>query len=247
MSTISFARRVVRRATRAFIPQRPHSQSDESALLDGLVARPGVPHTFVEFGFSADELNCASLVRRFSGLLIDGDPENVRRARRRFPSTVEVIEHFLDLDSLGFLLDRHPPGTLGVLSVDVDGNDYWFLERLLPIRPAIVAVEYNASLGLQPLTVPYDPTFRRHDKHPSGWYHGASLTALTTLCARHGYELTAVSEAGTNAFFVPAGAGDALEPAGAYRENAFRNAWSSTTAAEQWQAIADLPYEQIRA
>lgn len=77
-----------------------------------------------------------------------------------------------------------------MLSVDVDGNDYWFLKALLPARPAVVVVEYNASFGLNPVTVPYEPAFDRMAKHDSGWYHGASITALTKLCKTHGYKMS---------------------------------------------------------
>ena len=37
-------------------------------------------------------------------------------------------------------------GKLGVLSVDIDGNDYWILKKLLiHFKPEIICVEYNAS------------------------------------------------------------------------------------------------------
>jgi hypothetical protein len=54
---------------------------------------------------------------------------------------------------------------------------------------------------MHPVTVPYDPMFDRHEKHERGFYHGASLSALTKLCAAHDYDLVAVSEAGLNAVF----------------------------------------------
>jgi hypothetical protein len=107
-----------------------------------------------------------------------------------------------------------------------------------------VIVEYNASLGLRPLTVPYDRTFERHAKHPSGWYHGASITALHTLCARSGYRLVAVSDSGVNVFFMREAA-RSLEPSEAYRQNRLRNGWSSTTAPQQWQTICDLPFVTV--
>jgi hypothetical protein len=53
----------------------------------------------------------------------------------------------------------------------------------LPTGAAPVA---NVAKVLQALSVPYDPTFDRHEKHPSGWYYGASLTAVAKLCASNG-------------------------------------------------------------
>jgi hypothetical protein len=220
------------------------SQSDEAEILARLVKQLKAPRSFLEFGFAPYELNCASLLHSCRGLLVDGDSGNVDVARTVMPRRVKTMQLYLDLDNLQLLTDRYRPGELGVLSIDVDGNDYWFLEALLPkLEPAIAVVEYNASLGLRPLTVPYDPTFDRHEKHPSGLYHGASLEALTRLCRRHGYRLVAVASGGNNAFYARREL-DELPTlnATAYREEALRNEWSGTTAAEQWETIKDLDY-----
>lgn len=216
------------------------SQSDESAILVSLAC--DCPKTFVEFGFHPTEYNCIGL-KDFSGLLVDGDPETVKLAHSILRKNVRAKYGFLTLENLASIIDV---SDIGVLSIDVDGNDYWLLEALLPRRPQIVCVEYNASLGLRPLTVPYDRAFERHAKHPSGWYHGASLSALTRLCASHGMKLVAVAVDGTNAFFARnSHATPTLDPRTAYRENALRNRWSKTTAAEQWETIKSLPFIDV--
>jgi len=220
--------------------RRRGGQSDEAAILKRLAV--SCPTTFVEFGFHPTEYNCVSL-DGWAGLLVDGDLGTVKLARSLLPRRIHVEHRFLTLENLGFVSAHHEE--LGVLSIDVDGNDYWFLEALLPRRPHVVCVEYNASLQ-DAVTVPYDPAFDRHAKDPSGWYHGASLAALSRLCARHGFKLVAVSQAGGNAFFVPAGRDlPALTPTAAYRENALRNRWSHTTAAEQWARIKHLPFVAV--
>jgi hypothetical protein len=214
-------------------------QSDESQILARL-AGPSCPRTFVEFGFHPTEYNCIGL-RDFRGLLLDGDVETVRLARSLLTQRIEVRHRFVTLDNVTELGTHFPQ--LGVLSVDVDGNDYWFLEALLPCRPEVVVVEYNASFGLRPISVPYDPAFDRSAKHETGWYHGASLTALANLCRYHGYKLVAVSAAGGNAFFVPEAAAPlAVDAAEVYRESALRNRWSGTTASQQWERISHLAY-----
>lgn len=216
-------------------------QSDEAVILKRLAG--DCPRTFIEFGFHPTEFNCAGL-DDWAGLLIDGDAGTVKLARSLLPERIHIEHRFLTLANLDFVASHH--AELGVLSIDVDGNDYWFLEALLARAPHVVCVEYNASLGKEPITVPYDPAFDRHAKEPSGWYHGASLVALTRLCARHGLKLVAISQAGGNAFFVRAQrALPELSPASAYRENALRNQWSHTTAAEQWARIAHLPFVTV--
>jgi hypothetical protein len=116
------------------------------------------------------------------------------------------------------------------------------LEKLIDTAPAVICVEYNSTFGLEPITVPYDVSFDRHEKHSSGWYHGASLTALSKLCASRGYGLAAVSEAGANAFFTTAGS---LNPEIAWRPNLFRKTFSGVSHEMQWQAVKDLPFERV--
>jgi hypothetical protein len=114
-----------------------------------------------------------------------------------------MVQKFLTLDNLDFIRKKFPK--VGVLSIDVDGNDFWFLKVLIDIAPDVVSVGDNSSMGFEPITVPYDPAFDRHQKHPRAWYHGASLTALTKLCAQHGYGLAAGSDGSSNAFFTSDG------------------------------------------
>ncbi|TIP25784.1 MAG: hypothetical protein E5X67_23275 [Mesorhizobium sp.] len=212
-------------------------QSDESVILSRLAVN--CPRTFVEFGFHPTEYNCIGLTD-FNGLLVDGDDTTVRLAKA-LPKRIEARQSFITLDNIQSLGTHFPE--LGVLSVDVDGNDYWFLAELLPMRPAVVVVEYNASFCLNAITVPYDPSFDRKQKHDSGWYHGASITALTKLCKEHGYKLVAVSAAGGNAFFLSQQSElPELDPAHAYRESALRNRWSGTTAKDQWERIKHMPF-----
>jgi hypothetical protein len=217
------------------------SQSDESQILKRIAVN--CPKTFVEFGFHPTEYNCIDL-KEFKGLLVDGDKETVKLANSLLSKQIEALNVFVTLENINIITDRFPQ--LGVLSIDIDSNDYWILEALLPIGPHVIAVEYNASFGLNSITVPYDPDFERHAKHSSGWYHGASIIALTKLCERYGYKLVAVASAGGNAFFAQTASGlPALDPLTAYRENSLRNRWSKTTASEQWARIKDMAYVTV--
>jgi hypothetical protein len=237
-------------------PPRPSSsQSNEAVLIDWVSKQVKITPTFCEFGFSIFEFNCSRLaLRGFRGLLIDADTVLVRIAAmavaRKKLDAVKVRQAFLDRSNIqGLVASYFRPSELGVLSIDVDGNDYWFLKDLLPLRPDLVVVEYNASFGLRSITVPYDATFDRAKKHRSGWYHGASLTALVSLCASSGYQLAEVSDAGLNLLFLRGDlAPDGFRvpiPSEVYRENRLRNDWSKTSAAEQWQRIKHLQYVEV--
>jgi hypothetical protein len=109
----------------------------------------------------------------------------------------------------------------------------------LPTGAAPVA---DVAKVLQALSVPYDPTFDRHEKHPSGWYHGASLTAVAKLCASNGYGLAAISDAGANAFFTRTGK---LDPVTSWRPNTLRDEWSGKNAQQQYLSIRGLPLVEV--
>lgn len=221
---------------------RAGAQSNEVRIIDDLTRN--APRTFVEFGFHPVQFNCIALAKRpeWQGLLIDGNASQVADARAILADRIEVAERFLTLENLQFIKNKFPQ--IGLLSIDVDGNDFWFLKELIGTEPSVICVEYNATFGLDPISVPYDASFDRREKHPSGWYHGASLTALANLCALHGYGLAAVSEAGLNAFFTRSGQ---LDPAAAWLPNSIREEWSGKTRDEQWAAIEHLPYVTIPA
>jgi hypothetical protein len=87
--------------------------------------------------------------------------------------------------------------------------------------------------------VPYDPSFDRHDKHELGWYHGASLTALTKLCAEHGYGLAAGSNGSCNAFFTRDGN---LRPEDVWKPKTMRAERSGIPHEKQWDKIKHLPF-----
>jgi hypothetical protein len=94
-------------------------------------------------------------------------------------------------------------GEIGLLSVDIDGNDYWVWEAIDAVNPALVVVEYNARFGPErAVTVPYDPSFVRDTAHYSCIYYGASLAALVRLGQRKGYAFVGSNSAANNAFFV---------------------------------------------
>ena len=219
---------------------RAKAESDECRIISELTKN--APRTFVEFGFHPIEFNCIALARnpQWRGLLIDGSKRQVDDARALWPDRLRIVEAFLTLDNLGVVRSSFPQ--IGLLSIDVDGNDYWFLKSLIDLSPSVISVEYNSTLGMEPITVPYDPAFDRHEKHPRGWYHGASLTALTKLCAEHGYGLAAGSDGSCNAFFTKDGK---LKPEDVWKPKKLREKLSGIPHARQWDEIKHLPFVAV--
>lgn len=93
-------------------------------------------------------------------------------------------------------------GDIGILSIDIDGNDYWVWQAIDSVSPRIVIIEFISRLGKEKsIVVPYDPQFYRFDAHYSGIYCGASISAMVKLGKCKGYSLVAISNA-VNLFFV---------------------------------------------
>ena len=92
---------------------------------------------------------------------------------------------------------------IGLLSIDVDGNDYWIWESINCIDPIIVVIEFNSNFGFdEKISVPYKEDFMRSKEHYSNLYWGTSLGALKFLANKKGYEFICTNTAGNNAYFV---------------------------------------------
>jgi hypothetical protein len=113
------------------------------------------------------------------------------------------VDAFVTKDNINDLLAKSRfDEDVGILSIDIDGNDYFILEAIDTVRPRILICEYNAVFGTRKISVPYDPDFCRTTKHYSNLYWGASLSAMTFLANRKGYSLVGTNSSGCNAFFV---------------------------------------------
>lgn len=187
------------------------SQWGEDGIIQHLVnSLPIRNRTFIEFGVEDfSEANCRFLMMKdnWSGMVIDGSQSNIDSIMSRywfwrFDLRAECA--FIDRDNIGDLLARSGfDRDLGILSVDIDGVDYFVLEKVTDWRPAIIIVEYNPVFGYdRALTVPYDPSFYRTRAHSSNLYYGANLPAFDHLLAPRGYSLVGVNQQRSNAFFV---------------------------------------------
>jgi hypothetical protein len=187
------------------------SQWGEDGILQYLARTLALSHrTFVEFGVeSYEEANTRFLLVHdgWSGLVIDPDPEHVERIRRSrefWLYDLQAVCERVTRENINELFAAQGMGgDLGLVSIDVDGVDWWLWEALEVARPAVVVVEYNHRFGpTDSVTVPYSPDFERRAAHPSLCFFGASLEALTRLALRKGYALVGCGRAGVNAFFV---------------------------------------------
>ena len=187
------------------------SQFGEDGILQFLVQRVPIEHeVFIEFGVEDyHESNTRFLLvhDNWRGLIIDGGTthqEFLRATNLGWRHHVDAVTAFIDRENINPLIrSAGIEGDIGLLSVDIDGNDYWVLEAINVVSPRILVTEYNSVFGSEAaITVPYKPDFVRGDAHPSWLYWGASLPALAHLANAKGYALVGGNRAGNNAFFV---------------------------------------------
>jgi len=188
---------------------RLRSQNGEDGITLRLVREAGAPlGLFVELGSGDNGGNTGFLAEELGwrGLMVDGAAEKLSILGGTVsPERVAVVQAWITADSVNDLVSSNGfTGDIDVLSIDVDGNDYWLWKNLVAVSPRLVIIEYNSMFGAErAVVVPYDPEFRRRTiEGAKGTYYGASLRAQTLLAESRGYRLVAVEARGANAYFM---------------------------------------------
>jgi hypothetical protein len=236
-----------------------YSQWGEDGIIDCITQNiKGLRPTFVEFGVETYiEANTLFLLkhRNWSGLVIDGSDSNIETIRRShtfWKHHLMAHSAFIDRNNINSIIEKNGfTGELGLLSIDIDGNDYWIWEAINVVSPAIVIAEYNSLFGdTATVSTPYKDSFQRSLEHGSNLYYGASISALALLAEKRNYSLVAGNSAGNNAFFVRKDLlGDLvpMTPKQAYVQAAFRESRNEKGDvirfgfSERQSAIEELP------
>ncbi|WP_231037737.1 hypothetical protein [Pectinatus frisingensis] len=187
------------------------SQWEEDGIIQWIVNNVNIgKKTFIEFGVqNYTESNTRFLLmnNNWSGLVIDGSEKNVNYIKNddiywRYNLKAEC--NFITAENINNIFIKNGiKGNIGLLSIDIDGNDYWVWNAINVITPDIVICEYNHRFGKnKAITIPYDAKFVREKAHYSNIYYGASIKALVLLANKKGYSLVEGSKNGNNVFFV---------------------------------------------
>ena len=213
---------------------RVFSQWGEDGIIQHLVRNILIERKiFVEFGVeNYIEANTRFLLTNnyWTGLVIDGSASNIEFIRRDpiyWACNLKAEHSFVTRENInGILGHAGIAGDIGLLSIDIDGNDYWVWNAINSISPRIVICEYNSHFGpTARVSTPYDPGFVRGNAHYSKIYYGASIAALNSLAESRGYSLVASNSAGNNVFFARndvRGSLSVLSCSDAYRRASFR-------------------------
>lgn len=204
-----------------------HSQADEDGILLFIFSLIGVTNRLCAEICAGDglESNTANLILNhgWHGLLVDGDRAKVERgkkffagSRRTYVYPPKYLCEWITRDSInGILKSNGFGGSIDMLSIDLDGVDYWIWEAISISDPRVVVVEYQDILGPdRAWTVPYSDNFSGWTNQTQGMpnFAGASLSAFVKLAKSKGYRLVGTNRYGYNAFFVKNGLADDLLP-----------------------------------
>ena len=203
---------------------RCYSQNGEDGILLYIFSLLGTSNRRVVEICAGDgiECNAANLIinHGWRGLLLDGDPELVARGRsfyatcpNTFVAPPTFVNAWITAENVDALVASHGfAGPIDLLSLDVDGNDYWLWNALTCISPTVVVLEFNGACGPErSVTMSYKPDYRL-DLTVQPYRCGASLPAFVKLARAKDYRLVGVQSLGFNAFFVRKGVGEQLLP-----------------------------------
>jgi hypothetical protein len=187
-----------------------YSQNGEDGIIAEIFKRIGTTNCyFVEFGAGGDGLenNTAYLLlKKWRGCWIEGNPESVDNIRKRYKTLIKkgrllIKRAFITAENIERLFrEVRVPEELDLLSIDVDGNDYWVWKAINHFRPRVVVIEYN---GLFRPDVRWVMKYNsKHVWNGVTGFFGASLKSLEILGKKKGYSLVGCNFQGSNAFFV---------------------------------------------
>lgn len=186
---------------------RTYSQFGEDGILKRVFEIIGTTNRYcLEFG-GYDGLamsNTARLLRQenWHGAFIEADSQAFAKLQANYVDYPEVraIQAFVNPDNIEALLEQlGAPKTFDLLSIDIDGNDYWVWQAITHWRPRVVIAESN---GAYPPPEKWVMQYNPAHSWQGDDYYGASAQSLTELARTKGYELICCEEQGSNLIFV---------------------------------------------
>lgn len=184
------------------------SQNNEDGIIHYLIQKLGLDSlNFVEIGFDYYENNSLNLFKiAKKGLLVDGSDEKTFLLKYLlkffYPKrNIKVINKMINKDNINQIISEqfNENDEIDLLSIDVDGVDYYIFENI-KFKPKIIVIEYMFWYGKEAkCSIPYSEEFIWKQ---GSLYSGASLNAICSLAKSKDYHLIALESSCVNAFFI---------------------------------------------
>ncbi len=190
---------------------RVFSQWGDDGIIQFLVDYLDIEQkNFIEFGVEDyKESNTRFLLvnNNWKGLIMDSSEKYMKSVQADdiyWKHELTATPIFVTKENINPLLKENGfEGDVGLLHIDIDGNDYWIWKAINSIKPVIVLIEYNSVFGHDnPWTIPYKEDFYRTNYHYSNLCYGTSLLSLCDLAEEKGYAFVGSNSYGSNAYFV---------------------------------------------
>jgi hypothetical protein len=184
------------------------SQNGEDGIIEEIFNRISTTNKFfVEFGVQ-DGIETNStylLLKGWKGLFLEGNPKYCKEVEKNFDHLIaqkqlKIVDAFITVENIENLFDTNDvPIEMDLLSIDIDGNDYYIWETITKYKPRVVVAEYNSTIRPNiPWVVKY-----KSDAVWNGTMHfNASLKSWELLALKKGYKLVGCNFSGSNAFFI---------------------------------------------
>jgi hypothetical protein len=163
--------------------EKKYAQNGEEAKIEYILKNIGNSKYLVDLG-SKDGYNLSNtryfVENGYECLMIDSDSEA--------GETKEVKKHKLFSGNVIPLLKTYKcPKVFDMLDIDLDGTDYWILNKVLEnYSPLLILAEFNASIPIgRSITIPNEPDFEWKGDN----FFGFSFTAAKKIAEEFGYTI----------------------------------------------------------
>ncbi len=186
------------------------SQWGDDGIIDWLNHQLRFKHKrFVEIGVEDYwECNTRFLLKKnnWSGLALDMSKiciEKIKSQSIYWKNDLRAKRVFVNKENINEILKKYNfHKNISLLSLDIDGNDYWVMEKL-KIKADLIICEFNGIFGdIHEITIPYKKNFDRSKEHYSNLYYGCSIRSLISLFLKKKYHFIGTNSAGNNAYFL---------------------------------------------
>jgi len=232
---------------------RKYSQFEEDGLLLYIFSliKP-INRSCVEIcAGNGRECNTSNLIINHGwwGYLFDGNEHNVKSGEAFFAQNKDTFLYppkftkaWITAENVNDLIAKSgASGPIDLLSLDIDGMDYWVWEAINVIDPQVVVCEtHNPIPPDLALTVPYDPNF----VFESEIFRGASLAAMNKLGRKKGYRLVGTHRYGFNAFFIKDSIGEEFFPE-VDVASCVQDPYSKLARKERWPKAKDCNWQEV--